>query len=97
MKKPEELHITSLIVHAAPAALAGVRALIATIAGAEIHGADEQVGKLVITLEAPNSHAILDQVALIQQSPGVITVAMVYQHAEPLESLNSEIPHVDPS
>ena len=93
----DELHITSLVVHAAPASLAPVGRGIAALPGAQIHGADEASGKLVVTLEAATSQAILDQVSLIQQTRGVITVAMVYQHAESLESLNTEIRHVDPT
>ena len=90
----DELHITSLVVHAVPAALALVGRSIAALPGARIHGVDEASGKLVVTLEAPASQAILDQVGLIQQTRGVITVAIVYQH---LESLNTEIRHVDPT
>lgn len=93
----EELHITSLVVHAMPAALALTCESIAALPGAQIHGANEASGKLVVTLEAPSSHAILDQVSLIQQFRGVITVAMVYQHAESLESLNTEIHDVNPT
>ncbi len=93
----EELHITSLVVHAAPADLAQVGEAIAALPGAQVHGVNETGGKLVITLEAPTSHAIMDQVTLIQQTRGVIVVTMVYQHAESLESLNTEIHHVDPS
>lgn len=90
----DDLHITSLVVHVLPAHCANVDALIARIDGAQVHGRDVN-GKFVITLEAPTSGAILDQIAQIQQTPGVIGVAMVYQHVESLESLNTEIPHVD--
>ncbi|MFG6459772.1 chaperone NapD [Roseateles sp. BYS96W] len=90
----DELHITSLVVHALPERCAQVRDVITTLADAQIHGTDAN-GKFVVTLEAPTSGAILDQVSQLQQTPGVIGVAMVYQHVEPLESLNTEIPHVD--
>ena len=89
----DELHITSLVVHALPERHAVVSELIARLADAQIHGSDAS-GKLVVTLEAPTAGAILDQIGLIQQTPGVIGVAMVYQHVEPLESLNLEIPPV---
>ncbi|MFG6464699.1 chaperone NapD [Roseateles sp. DXS20W] len=90
----DELHITSLVVHALPDCSADVTAAITQLADARIHGTDAS-GKFVVTLEAPTSGAILDQVGLIQQTPGVIGVAMVYQHVESLASLNTEIPHVD--
>lgn len=93
----EELHISSLVVHATRSALAHVRATIAALPGAALHGADEALGKCVVTLEGPSQRAVLDQISLIQQAEGVIAVAMVYQHAESLESMNTEIPHVDPT
>ncbi|MEY4765858.1 MAG: hypothetical protein RI907_2531 [Pseudomonadota bacterium] len=93
----EELHITSLVVRAEPCLLASVHVLVLTLDGAEIHGADEATGRLVVTLEGPTQRTVLDQLALIQQAPGVLSAAMVYQHAEPLASLNTELTHVDPS
>lgn len=90
----DELHITSLVVHAMPMSCDAVTALINGLPDAQIHGADA-IGKLVVTLEGPTSSAILDQVSLIQRAQGVINVAMVYQHVEALESLNTEIPHAD--
>lgn len=90
----DELHITGVLVHVQPASQAEVCSVITGLAEARIH-ADDGSGKLVVTLEAPSAGAIVDQVALIQQTPGVLGVAMVYQHAESLDSLNTEIPHVD--
>lgn len=90
----DELHITSLVVHAMPASCEEVVALIKGLPDAQIHGSDA-IGKLVVTLEGPTASTILDQVSQIQGAPGVINVAMVYQHVEALESLNTEIPHAD--
>ena len=90
----EELHIISLIVHAMPACTDEVGAAIIKLPEARIHGADAN-GKLVVTLEASTSAEILDQVAAIQQTHGVINVAMVYQHVESLETLNAEMHHAD--
>jgi nitrate reductase NapD len=90
----EELHIISLIVQSMPQQAAGVSAAINALPEARIHGADAN-GKLVVTLEAMSHGEILDQVAVIQQTDGVINVAMVSQHVESLESLNAEMPHVD--
>lgn len=90
----DELHIVSLIVHSMPASVASVSALITTLPEARIHGSQAN-GKLVVTLEAMSSAEILDQIAIIQCSDGVINVAMVYQHIESLESLNAEINHAD--
>lgn len=90
----DELHIVSLIVHAMPASSAEVAAFITTLPEARIHGTDAN-GKLVVTLEAPDSSEILDQIGTIQRARGVINVAMVYQHVESLETLNAEMHNVD--
>ncbi|MEL4180206.1 chaperone NapD [Roseateles sp. PN1] len=91
----EELHITSLVVHAVTSSVAQVIEAIAALPDAQVHGVDAARGKLVVTLEAATSAAILDQIELIRQAPGVLTVAMVYQHTESLETLSTEINHVD--
>ncbi|MBY0233702.1 MAG: chaperone NapD [Burkholderiaceae bacterium] len=91
----EELHITSLVVHAVTSSVADVIEAIATLPDAQVHGVDAARGKLVVTLEAATSGAILDQIELIRQARGVLTVAMVYQHTESLETLSTEINHVD--
>jgi nitrate reductase NapD len=90
----EELHIISLIVHAMPTSTTKVAMAVVALPEARIHGSDVN-GKIVVTLEAPSSAQILDQVATIQRTDGVINVAMVYQHVESLESLNAEIHHAD--
>jgi nitrate reductase NapD len=90
----DELHIISLIVHALPACKEQVSTVINALPHARIHGSDAN-GKLVITLEAPTSAEIVDQVGTIQRLHGVINVTMVYQHVESLESLNEEIHHAD--
>jgi nitrate reductase NapD len=90
------VHITSLVVHVHPSLAAHADAVIASFAGARIHGSDAH-GKRVVTLEAASAGEILDQVGAIQRAQGVLNVAMVYQHVESLESMNREFPHVDPT
>jgi len=96
MRQPmtEELHITSLVVHVQPRRAEGADAAIAALPGAHIHGSDPN-GKRVVTLEAPSASAILDHVEAIQRIDGVINVAMVYQHVEPLDAMNKEITNVE--
>lgn len=88
-----ELHIASMVVHAAARRLADVRGAILRIAGAEIHGASD-TGKLVVTLEAPSTEAMLAQIAEIQRLDGVLASALVYQHSDTLAAMNEEIDDV---
>lgn len=88
-----ELHIASMVVHAAPRRLADVRGAILAIAGAEIHGASD-TGKLVVTLEAPSTEDMLARIAEIQRMDGVLASALVYQHSDTLAAMNEEIDDV---
>ncbi|SIT32837.1 chaperone NapD [Achromobacter sp. MFA1 R4] len=85
-----ELHIASMVVHAMPRRLTGVRAAIQAIAGAEIHGASD-TGKLVVTLEAPSTDDMMAQISAIQRLDGVLASALVFQAADTLDAMNQEI------
>ena len=89
----EELHIASLVVHAAPARLgevgAGARA---ACDGARVH-ASSPAGKLVVTLEQPSAAAMTDAVLAHPAAfDGVLSAALVYQCADTLQAMNEEIP-----
>ena len=86
-----ELHIASLVVHAAPARLAAVQAALRGLAGVEVHAASPQ-GKLVVTLEQPSAAAMTDAVVAVHKLPGVLAAAIVYQCADTLDAMNEEIP-----
>jgi nitrate reductase NapD len=90
---PAELHITSMVVHAAPRRLAGIRQAILEIAGAEIHGASD-TGKLVVTLEALSTEDMMARISEIQRLDGVLASALVYQHSDTLDAMNEEIDDV---
>jgi nitrate reductase NapD len=72
-----ELHIASLVVHAA-------------IPGGEVH-ASAPNGKLVVTLEASSGDEMSRKVATIGRIDGVLSTALVYQCADTLEAMNEEI------
>lgn len=91
MLRVEELHIASLVIHAAPSRVARVSAEVAELPGALVH-AQAASGKLVVTLEADSASAIAEAVSLIQHLDGVLSVALVYQCADSLAAMNEEIP-----
>jgi periplasmic nitrate reductase NapD len=75
------LHISSIVVHIDPKALACVSGAVAGIPGLETHAATND-GKLVVTIEAPTdseSVALMDSVRAL---PGVLAVAMVFHQCE---------------
>lgn len=86
----EEVHITSLVVHAAPSRAAGIADLVAAMPGAEVH-AVTPAGKLVVTLEADSSDGIMSGVSAIQRLDGVLSAALVYQHSDSLAAMNEVV------
>ena len=90
----EELHIASLVVHAAAARLAEVEQALGELAGAQVH-ASSPAGKLVVTLEQPSAEAMTDAVLAIQRLPGVLSASLVYQCSDTLQAMNQEIPHAE--
>lgn len=86
----EEVHIAGVIVHADPARLQPVRAQILAIPLARIHAAGAD-GRMVVTLETDSTPRTLDYMDAIRALPGVLNVALVYQHAEPVAAMDEEI------
>jgi nitrate reductase NapD len=86
-----ELHIASLVVHAAPRRLASVAEAVAALPGALVHTMSVN-GKLVVTLEESSADAMSQTVSFIQRIDGVLSAALVYQCADSLDAMNEEIP-----
>ena len=88
---PKEVHISSLVVHAAPKRLQRVEEAIAMMPGARVHGSSPN-GKLVVTLDADSADEMLARVGAIQRTDGVLSAALVYQFSDTVEAMNEEIP-----
>jgi periplasmic nitrate reductase NapD len=84
-----EIHIASCVVRVRPEAMSAAIAPVETIAGSAVEARDA-AGKLVIVLEDSSTGALLDQMDLIRKIPGVLSIEMVYQHAEE-ESVMKEL------
>lgn len=82
------MNISGVIVYAAPGQSDLVEKNLTAINGVEVHAAEDS--KLVVTVEHKNINALADQVMQFQDMPGVMSVAMVYQHNENLETLSGE-------
>jgi len=88
----DELHISSIVVHARPDAADDIAHSIERMPGAEIH---QRVAgsKLIVTLETGNTGEILQHMERINDLPGVISAALVYHHWEPVSEAESEADH----
>jgi periplasmic nitrate reductase NapD len=76
-----ELHIASCVVRVRAAALNEVIAAVESIIGTPISAINAD-GKLVVLIEGENTGELLDQMDKIRAVPQVLSVEMVYQHAE---------------
>lgn len=92
MTSPDpEIHIAGVLVQARPASLAAVRDALPSIPGAELV-ADSAEGRLAVLLEGEGAAAVLSALDALRELPGVLNVALVYQHAEPRSVLQQEMP-----
>ena len=82
------MNISGVIVYAAPEQSELVVKGLNAIEGVEVHAAEN--GKLVVTVEHKNINTLADQVMQFQDMSGVMSVAMVYQHNEDLETLSGD-------
>lgn len=89
---PDELHISSVIVHARPERAAAIAAGIERLRGTEIHQR-VAAGKLIVTLETATTDEIMDRLNAINDLPGVISTALVYHQWEPVSEAESEAGH----
>ena len=86
-----ELHIASLVLHALPRRMARVQRAVAAVAGTEVHAAGP-TGKLVVTVEGSSTTEVMARIATLQAIDGVLSAVLVYQHAEPVDHMNEEMP-----
>ena len=86
-----ELHIAGILVHARPEALPRVAESIADIPSARVHAVHAE-GRLVVTMEAATAIAIHECIERTRRLPGVLMASLVYQHCEPLATMNEEVP-----
>lgn len=76
-----EVHISSLVVHALPEHLETVKSKITAFEGAEIYG-DSPEGKIVIVLETRNQGFVTDIIDQINLLPNVLSAVLVYHQID---------------
>lgn len=75
------MNISSAIVYSHPEQEATLRALLARLPGVEVHACTDD-GKLVISMEADHAGAAADIYQTIERTPGVLSMALVFQQTE---------------
>ncbi|MDH5436965.1 MAG: chaperone NapD [Gammaproteobacteria bacterium] len=79
------MKIAGIVVHSLPEHLDAVQLQMAQLPGVEVHGGSDN-GKLVVTIEHDEHYEITDSITKISAIDGVLSAAMVYQHAENIPS-----------
>jgi nitrate reductase NapD len=85
-----DAHIAGIVVYARSTEAAAVAAQIRALPCATVF-ASAPDGKIVVTLETDGTRRTLAYMDAIRALDGVLDVAMVYQHAEPVSALDQEI------
>lgn len=78
----ENWYVCSLVVQVRPEKLAQVKAGIAAIPTAEIHGEKPEEGKLVVTLESDRQLALADLIDKVKDINGVIVVSLISNYLD---------------
>lgn len=90
----ETVHISSLVVQIQPRNLDALKeqclAYKSREASIEIAAVDP-AGKVVVLLETPSRQHIVDFIDWLQLREGVLSVSMVYHHAESIAELEREV------
>ena len=81
-----EIHIAGVLVHCRPLDLMRVSRAVDALAAAEVFQSSVE-GKLVVVVEAAAAREVLAVIDSIRALPGVLDVALVYQHAEPAAAM----------
>lgn len=84
-----EVHIAGILVQARRADCASVAEAVRALPGLEVPSVAD--GRLVVVAECANAAEIVDRIDHIRALPGVLNVALVYQHAESLGAMEEEI------
>ncbi len=75
------MNISGVLVRSRPENIASVSERLLTIAGLEVHGANED-GRMVVTVESASDRALADTVEKLNEVPGVISTSMIYHQFE---------------
>lgn len=83
-----KVHISSVVVRAAPERRAEVEAAIGRLEGCEVFHSEN--GKIVVVIEGPSSGVVGDRLAAMSLLDGVYSAGLVYEQVETMQSLGEE-------
>lgn len=91
-----EVHVAGVYVQARPGREPVVAAALAALPNTEVHAVGA-AGRMVAVCECASADETLELIARMRDLPGVLNVALVYQHAESAAAMEEEIGHENDS
>lgn len=85
-----EVHIAGILVQARPGFAATIADAIGAMPGLEVPAVAE-TGRLIVVAECASAAEIVAGIDCIRALPGVLNVALVYQHAESVGAMEEEL------
>src|SRR5689334_22258856 len=85
----DEIHIASFIVRHQPAATEAIDRLADGWPGLEVAAREE--GRCILLHECGGTRRLLDCIDAVQALPGVVSVNLVYHHAEPRAAFEAAV------
>jgi len=81
---PDEVHISSLVVHSRPEHARAVADHLRGMDGVGVCGGTA-AGKIIVTLETATEGEVVERLNTIQLLDGVLAATLVFHHFEPLQ------------
>lgn len=85
----EEVHIASLVVRHLPEAAAAIGAWVDRCPGLELAG--QEIACSILLYEGSGTRELMDCIEVGERSPGVLSVNLIYHHAEPRAALDQPV------
>jgi nitrate reductase NapD len=76
------MKIASLVLKVAPEQIAALSADVLKIPGAEVHGASQEQGRLIVTVEDGPGHSMTDSLLAVSQLPQILALTLAYEYTD---------------
>lgn len=86
---PAEIHIAGILIQVRRESCDDVAQAVRDLPGLEVPSIAD--GRLVVVAECASAGEVVDRIDRIRALPGVLNVALVYQHAEPVGAMEEEM------
>lgn len=76
------MNIASLVVRAKPEHFPELRTSLCAIPGVEVHAQCTETGRMIVTVEDCEGHAVADSIVAVNLSKHVLSITLAYEHTD---------------